>query len=163
MCIWQCTGLQLWITSVFSIVVLLQHIDIQLNLTLTNALVAESQGSQPLMPKPGSGHDPVSYPFTHNYNHTWALNPYARFTVILHILFTNYINVDTVKQRIHWCGDSMISSPGGDSLFMSSALGNWFKVRLLKSLRRSYSFPRYTNTYKNTEIVLWGLRYTYYM
>lgn len=79
--------------------VLLQHIDIQLNLTLTNALVAESQGSQPLKPKPGSAHDPVPYPFTHNYNHTQALNSYTRFTVILHIVFTNYINVDTLNKR----------------------------------------------------------------
>ena len=121
--------------------VLLRHIDIQLGLMLTSALVAESQGSQPLMPKSGSEHDPAHL-FTHNYNQTWALNPYARFTAIFHVLFTNYIDVDTVNQRIHWCGDSMISSPGGVSLFMSSALGNWFKVRLLKSLRRSYSFPR---------------------
>jgi len=98
MCIRQCTGLHLWTTSVFSIVVLLQHIDIQLSLTLTNALVAESQGSQPLQPKPGSAHDPVPYPFTHNYNHTQALNPYARFTVILHILFTSYINVDMLNK-----------------------------------------------------------------
>lgn len=39
-----------------------------------------------------------------------------------------------------------MSSLGGVSLFISSALGNWFNVLLQKSLSLSYSLPLYTNT-----------------
>lgn len=45
-----------------------------------------------------------------------------------------------------------MSSPGVVRVFISSALGSWFKVLVQKSLNRSYSLPRYMNTYIKIKI-----------
>lgn len=44
--------------------------------------------------------------------------------------------------RIHWPGELVMSSPGGDVLFSFSALGKGLSSRISKSSRRSYSLPR---------------------